>query len=593
MSDKKKPDNAQSDEKPTGAKSTARQRHSKPSRKPVIIEAKATDIKKEEGAAAAPKSGNRNASDEGKKSSVPSTRAAKSASSNDKPANPAAGSAPVQKVDSTKSPEQESDKAKPAVAAGASGASSERPGGNTGKESQSGPSASKPARPDQSKSSAAPSGSVPAAPASNVKPKRTGAGGLLAASIVGGLIALAGAAALQYAGFLPAPGVSARLAALEDSVADVRGTTNSRIETVEARLAEAQPDAGGMTASDVESLVREQLASLPPDESAAPQLSALQERLDALAGDVQSLRDAAPSDVGAAGDTAGVEAQLQTLTARLDELENGTPDAPSGSADATPSAALSRQITALRQETDEVISQLETLRSGMDETVQANASATQRSERELQSLSAKVESLAGGLDTASQSIADNAKAIAAVSDRMANGADRRAAAALAAAALKRDIDEGTAFASSLATLRDVAPDLEGLDALDSHAAKGVPTATDLSTRFRRTISGEILDATAPAPESGAINRLFAATKSLVAVRPIGPVEGDTPSALVSQIEAALADGRLQEASQAWLKLPSAGQEASRQWHEDLQARIAADTVVDGTVRDFINSSRGG
>ena len=97
-----------------------------------------------------------------------------------------------------------------------------------------------------------------------------------------------------------------------------------------------------------------------------------------------------------------------------------------------------------------------------------------------------------------------------------DGPDKMAARAVAAAALKSDIDRGIPFATSLDVMRKFMPQDESLGQLAAHAAQGIPTSAKLYEEFQ-ALSGDILTAAEPAPESDLSSRLVAGLKSFVKV----------------------------------------------------------------------------
>jgi hypothetical protein len=97
---------------------------------------------------------------------------------------------------------------------------------------------------------------------------------------------------------------------------------------------------------------------------------------------------------------------------------------------------------------------------------------------------------------------------------------------------------------------------------------------------------------APPADDSLTSRLLAGAKSLVKVKQLSPVTGDTHEAILSRIQAALTESKLQTASEEWKKLPEAGQAVSKEWHEKLLSRIAVNNLIDTTVRSFLLSNAG-
>lgn len=138
-------------------------------------------------------------------------------------------------------------------------------------------------------SSASSSGPRPAAETA-AKPTR---GSALGAGLVGGIVALAAAGALQYAGLLGAPGATqgAVTPSVPEEVTEQIAGLRSEIEALKAAT---PPDIGGVTS----------------------QVEGLSQALDAVRADVASLKEAVES--GGAGESAAVDA----LNTKIAEIES-------------------------------------------------------------------------------------------------------------------------------------------------------------------------------------------------------------------------------------------------------------------------------
>ena len=121
-----------------------------------------------------------------------------------------------------------------------------------------------------------------------------------------------------------------------------------------------------------------------------------------------------------------------------------------------------------------------------------------------------------------------------------------------------------------------------LDTLKAQSATGLATPASLAASFEPAADA-ILALDAPKPE-GIVSGLLANARSLIKVRPQGPVAGDTPEAIVSQIRAALAAGDLTSAYALWEKLPEQARAVSAQWAEKLKARLDAGTALEGVMQ---------
>lgn len=165
-----------------------------------------------------------------------------------------------------------------------------------------------------------PANTTSAAPEQTFEPRPQPAAsksGALAAAILGGLVALAGAGALQYGGYLPALGPG------RDAAVDLAPVT-AEIDALKSQLATLQ-DAAPAEAVDLEP-IETRLAALensvasPPEAAALggqveQSVSALEAGLAQLTAEIAELREQAASAARGAAD------QAARLTERLDAAE--------------------------------------------------------------------------------------------------------------------------------------------------------------------------------------------------------------------------------------------------------------------------------
>ncbi|ODR90840.1 COG4223 family protein [Sinorhizobium alkalisoli] len=143
---------------------------------------------------------------------------------------------------------------------------------------------------------------------SETRTRRPSASGALAAGILGGLVALAGAGVLQYAGYLPALGPERGNGTAEQEL-------RSEIEAVKAEL-QARPQPAPVDIAPLEDRVAalEQTPATPAGEG-APAVAALQAEFDNLTQEIATLK----SGLADARQTA--ETERSELAARIDQAE--------------------------------------------------------------------------------------------------------------------------------------------------------------------------------------------------------------------------------------------------------------------------------
>ncbi len=468
-------------------------RHSKQRDEPVTIDLSAEDVKrgdqktgKDDTAQAAPKA----ASSDQAKASASATKSA------------ATDSGTAKSGAANKQTSSDSDKGKSAAA----GAGSSFGRDSSGKA--------------QPKSHGTPkeSGASPKA----AEPNRGGAFGALAAGLIGGVVALAGAGALYVGGYLPAP------SALPPS------TDNTAIERLETELTSLREEIAA-------------LKSVPQPGDTGALNTALEEtntRVESMAVLVEEMRtdlgrlsDAVAA--GGGGDNTGL-AELQTRLAEIEQVVANLPKAGNGDTD-----AISAELTSVSEQVASLGTALDNLTAGMQ-----------------------------------QKFAEIDSSLASLGERLEEQANEPGVAlAIAASALKAAIDRGQPFANELETFARLAPDAPEIDALRGYAATGVPTAAAIAGETD-VVAQRIIAATRPDnANAGLLDRLWASAESLITVRPIGAVEGEDVPAIVARMEAAINNGDYGAAVAEYETLPDDAKAAGADFITKVKARQAADELV--------------
>ena len=332
---------------------------------------------------------------------------------------------------------------------------------------------------------------APAPAAATPQKSGTSLSGALAAGILGGLVSLAGAGAMQYAGYLPSVGAtSTSLSGSSDSA----GETQAEIAALKAKI--------------------ETLAITPP----AIDIKAFEKRLAALEA------APAPSSGGNAADVAPIAEKLAAVEAELTRIQG----------------------------------------------IFANSDEKQQSMQ--------------------TSLLDRLQSVEAeVKDPKQKNAVARA---IAASGLKAAIDRGGSFVTELETYAGVAGDDPGVASLKTYAEKGVPTRAELVADFPASADAVLSALNKPDPNQGIGERLWSSALSLVKVRPVGPVEGETPAAFIARSEQALKSGDFETALAEWNKLPEEGRAAAPAYGAALTARIEIDKLVGATLKDAVIGAAG-
>ncbi|MBY5695480.1 COG4223 family protein [Rhizobium leguminosarum] len=335
----------------------------------------------------------------------------------------------------------------------------------------------------------------PAAPESSFTPppeqpapKSAGTSGLIVAGIFGGLVALLGAGAIQYAGYLPG--------------------------------------------------------------SSAPQTTS-PETAD-LAGEIDGLKQAVANLAANPASTDDGE-----LAKRVAVLETAA-KAPAAGAPAD-----SVNVEALNQKIAELTGQVDQLRSTL----------TQSSEQQ----TTNGADIAKRLEEAEKKLNEPREDVA-------------VARAIAAAALKAAIDRGGPFLAELDTFAGVAPDDPAVADLRAFAETGIPSRTELVGEVPDVATAIVDAVNQPDPNQSWSDRLMSSAKSLVSVRPVGNIEGESVEAIAARMEEKVKSGDLPGASAEWNSLPALGKQASAAFKQSLEARIRVEELVGGALSKAVSGT---
>lgn len=152
-------------------------------------------------------------------------------------------------------------------------------------------------------------------------------------------------------------------------------------------------------------------------------------------------------------------------------------------------------------------------------------------------------------------------------------ADEAAVAAMQRAAIDRiqaALDNGTGFSAAVAELQDT--DVEVPEALTSVAESGVENLSSLQERFPDAARAA-LDASRDVTGEGTGIKGF--LRNQLGARSLEPREGDDPDAVLSRVEAAVRDGRLQDALAEMETLPEEGRAELSDWASRAAERLEA------------------
>lgn len=285
------------------------------------------------------------------------------------------------------------------------------------------------------------------------------------------------------------------------------------------------------------------------DNEPAPQFTALQERLDAQNTELASLQD------------------------RLDQ-------APDLTELTATQADLASQISSLDEEIVQMGSQLAGLDDRLTEVEKrpvaeaASDAAVAAYERELKALQDSMAQQRAEIEA----MAEDARAMEQSAEETAEATMRRAAVTRIQTAL----DSGTGFGPALADLDATGATVP--DALRDAASAGVPTLAALQDSFPEA-ARRALRVARGASDSGA-GGFEGFLRDQLGVRSLTPKEGNDPDAVLSRAEAAVGEGRLQDALAELEALPEAGRAELSNWSEQAKQRLDAVSAAETLIQDM-------
>ena len=377
--------------------------------------------------------------------------------------------------------------------------------------------------------------------------KRGGVGGLIQAviaAVVGGGVALGGA---NLMGQLGAPGLP------EGSDSAALSQYQEEIQSLKAQLENLQQSVAGGASVATEALSA-RIEALEAGSASGDGIS--------LSGEVEAAKSAAETALQRAQ---ALEAQLAEINAALLEVSAGGGDG------ASALGAIEERLAAL-------------------ETAAPAAEDIEASIGENREAIAGLKTEVGALSTQiNEKILPSMAQVEAAAEAAVSG--QKIARSVSARALSNVLEQGGAFSAELASaeaLTGGAPEFEKLRAI---AGKGIETPAQLLAGFDDIANRILKVESRPEEDAGVVERFMASARSLVVVRPSGPVEGNSTGAILSRVEAALKAGNSAEAVAQWETLPEDARQMGAEWEQALRDRIEAEALI-GAVVEKLSAGQG-
>ncbi|WP_018700085.1 hypothetical protein [Amorphus coralli] len=382
---------------------------------------------------------------------------------------------------------------------------------------------------------------VAATPAPPRQSDGIGLGGAIVTAVVAAVLVVGAGYIAIDAGLLGAPGSGPRTVAQGGAP-----SVESRIATLERRVENA--GSGGGEAAQAVNDLQQDIEGLKAQVEGMG--SDLPGRVSALESQVTDVANAPP---------AVSQNDLQALRDGVSKASDAANQAASAAGNAAAEAGKANAAIAPMQQS---IESLKTAQAALQSSLQQLSGTVS----DLSSRVTELEKIVGG-----------------------TGPREAAALALSTAVLDEALRTGEPYAPALAAVKTRLEDPSIVAPLDAYAETGLPTRRALVAAFPE-VEDSIRDTVrGGAQDEGFMAGLLANAESLVKVRRTDAPEDGGVSATLDQIRADLDKGDLAAAASDWTKLPEPAQAASKTWHDQVAARVAADALVAKVTQDVLAS----
>ncbi|SMQ86063.1 Uncharacterized conserved protein [Devosia lucknowensis] len=276
--------------------------------------------------------------------------------------------------------------------------------------------------------------------------------------------------------------------------------------------------------------------------------------------------------------TGTVQDDLVTLTSRVASLETALREAPAAEPTGT-DPALAEQIDALSARID-ALAEAQPQGTTSPEALSAieNELATLRTE---------------GTNTATQ-LAETQQQLATLTQSTTETAGADAAAVrlpLIFSGLESAFGSGRGFETELAALRQALPETLVPEAVAGRAASGLPRPESIASRLNAALPDMLAGrpATADVGWQDATADWF---RGVIAMRPAGAVEGNTPDATIARLEDAVARRDFASAEAEINALPEPMRRAAGELPADISSLAAAQTFLAELRQSVLNAGGG-
>ncbi|RIJ23956.1 hypothetical protein D1224_06820 [Henriciella barbarensis] len=291
------------------------------------------------------------------------------------------------------------------------------------------------------------------------------------------------------------------------------------------------------------------------------QLTEVSARIDRLSGDVEALGAAAPTSATPAEASAVDEGALADLATRIEALEEAQENQPASTSSIDPQR----------------VADLEAALQSLDSESAPTSAEIAALKQEVSSLRARVQQLASAQSALEEAGAETSRR----AEDARRSATTAAESALAIASIENAIATGASFQASAKRLLALQPASDAAAALERLSRGPVPSLAMLQGRFDE-LKADALDRDSQAAgEPGWVDTIFG---DMVSVRR-GSGASIVPE-ILSQAEAALEAGDLEEAISTLEGLPEESRAVYADWLTYARNRVDAQSAIDVLRLEF-------
>lgn len=165
---------------------------------------------------------------------------------------------------------------------------------------------------------------------------------------------------------------------------------------------------------------------------------------------------------------------------------------------------------------------------------------------------------------------------------------RLAALSFAIEGLVRKIEIGDTFSRELVIVTAALPNHKQLKKLSKQAQEGVKAVAQLQRDFLPVLK-KILAADNTPPATGVMGKLVGTAKSLIRIRRIGDIEGDSQEAVIARLETGVKAGNLTAALVEAKKLRPVSAKIAAGWMQSVEERLTTIELIKNIRNDVISS----